>query len=54
MEKRTLPTPDTHAAYRSMANDQKREAEALEWIEAVIADGSAQKNMDEEAESNAS
>jgi len=29
---------DLEAAYREMAADEEREAEALEWIEAVIGD----------------
>jgi hypothetical protein len=30
--------PISSAAYRSMAQDEKRECEALEWVEALIAD----------------
>ena len=30
--------PDLEAAYRSMAADESREAEALEWAEATIGD----------------
>ncbi|PKO23240.1 MAG: addiction module antitoxin [Chloroflexi bacterium HGW-Chloroflexi-1] len=30
--------PDLEAAYRRMAADEKREAEALEWAEATVGD----------------
>jgi len=30
--------PDLSAAYRDMAEDQDRECEAREWVEAVVAD----------------
>ena len=30
--------PDLEAAYQAMAEDEAREAEALEWIEATIGD----------------
>ncbi len=30
--------PDLEAAYREMAQDEEREAEALEWAEAMIGD----------------
>lgn len=47
MTKRTKPIPDLHAAYRAMAADHEREAEALEWAEAMIADGNAQEDIGE-------
>jgi predicted CopG family antitoxin len=31
-------SPDLEAAYRDMAKDEAREAEALEWAEATIGD----------------
>lgn len=31
-------TPDLDAAYEQMATDEEREAEALEWAEAMIGD----------------
>ena len=31
--------PDLDAAYAEMARDEAREGEALEWVEALIADG---------------
>jgi hypothetical protein len=31
------------AGYREMANDREREAEALEWVEALIGDGTHQE-----------
>jgi predicted CopG family antitoxin len=30
--------PDLEAAYQQMAEDEKREAEALEWAEAMVGD----------------
>jgi len=30
--------PDLEAAYRQMAEDEEREAEALEWAEATVGD----------------
>jgi len=33
-----LSDPDLDAAYQQMAEDTSREAEALEWAEAMIAD----------------
>ena len=32
------PWPDLEAAYREMAADEAREAEAREWAEALVAD----------------
>lgn len=32
-------SPDLDAAYAEMARDEAREAEALEWAEALIGDG---------------
>ncbi len=43
MEKKPTPTTIDAAldeAYRQMALDEEREAEALEWAEATIGDGS--------------
>jgi predicted CopG family antitoxin len=34
-----VTAPDLDAAYRAMAMDETREAEALEWAEATIGDG---------------
>jgi hypothetical protein len=32
------PWPDLEAAYREMAADEAREAEAEEWVEALVGD----------------
>jgi hypothetical protein len=38
MEPATAPTADLGEEYARMAADREREAEALEWIEALIGD----------------
>ena len=38
MNKQPNINEDLDAAYREMAQDEKREAEALEWAEAIIGD----------------
>ncbi len=38
MDKQEKINEDLDAAYREMAQDEKRETEALEWAEAIIGD----------------
>jgi len=54
MKKRTYSIPDINAAYRAMATDHEREADAREWSEAMIADGSAQEDMGDSDDINPS
>lgn len=49
MQKKLTPTPidaDLDEAYRQMALDEAREAEALEWAEATIGDVSDDAQCD--------